>query len=70
MQVDYFDCFNNEQRVVKEKLTFFLKTEDIVQNNYKSVWLWGYLHTGLIIVYRIADYKTEVHYNNKTILCT
>jgi len=35
MQVDYFDCFNNEQRVVKEKL----KTEDIVQINYKSVWL-------------------------------
>ena len=66
MQVDYFDCFNNEQRVVKEKL----KTENIVQNNYKSVWLWGYLHTGLIIVYRITDYKTEVHYNNKTILCT
>ena len=66
MQVDYFDCFNNEQRVVKEKL----KTENIVQNNYKSVWLWGYLHTGLIIVYRITYYKTEVYYNNKTILCT
>ena len=39
MQVDYFDCFNNEQRDVKENLTFLLKAENIVQNNYKSIWL-------------------------------